>query len=190
MALNNLDQGTNVSLTRGHQSTNDVILCLHLVDDNITNTNGTNTPTDSNGYEIVGTYKDSCFIKSRFTLFSADQIYYIKNNIYDSNPEFNYFYKFNYERGSRSNRLFSDDLQDITTFRTEILRSLNYIQQYKSACNFDFNDEMEWMMKYAIMWSSFESFSMDLCQDVKLDGYHSVAAKIICDFQIGLYRNG
>ena len=46
------------------------------------------------------------------------------------------------------------------------------------------------MMKYAIMWSSFESFSMDLCQDVKLDGYYSEAAKIICDFSIGTYFNG
>lgn len=49
---------------------------------------------------------------------------------------------------------------------------------------------MEFMMKYAIMWSSFESFSMDLCQDVKLDGYYSEAAKIICDFSIGTYFNG
>jgi len=51
----------------------------------------------------------------------------MKNNIYDNNPEFNYFNKFNYERGGRSSRLFSDDIQDITTFKTEILRSLNYI---------------------------------------------------------------
>ena len=32
----------------------------------------------------------------------------MKNNILDNNPEFNYFYKFNFERGSRANRLFSD----------------------------------------------------------------------------------
>ena len=50
---------------------------------------------------------------------------------------------------------------------------------------------MNWMMTYALMWSSFESFSLDLAtQDVKNDGYYSKAGKIICDYGIALYKNG
>lgn len=47
------------------------------------------------------------------------------------------------------------------------------------------------MMTYAFMWSSFESFSLDLAtQDVKNDGYYSKAGKVICDYGIALYKNG
>ena len=50
---------------------------------------------------------------------------------------------------------------------------------------------MKFMMTYSLMWSSFESFSMDTNNmDVKNDGYYSMSAKIIVDYAIGFYRNG
>ena len=69
LAVNNPDQDNSVSLTRGHKSTNDVILAFHTIDDNILITADNKVGKES---EATGFYKDSCFIKSRFTLFSCD----------------------------------------------------------------------------------------------------------------------
>ena len=47
------------------------------------------------------------------------------------------------------------------------------------------------MMTYSLMWSSFESFSMDTNNiDVKQDGYDSRSSRIIVDFNLGYYRTG
>jgi len=46
---------------------------LTRTDDNLITTASSGTGyTASNGYEIEGTFKDSNFIKQRFTLFSPD----------------------------------------------------------------------------------------------------------------------
>ena len=71
--------GNNTAyLSSGHNSTNDVILCLNI-------------PDTGN--------KDSTYLKQRYTLYNATQIANIYNKKF-TDEEFIFFYNLNIDRGS------------------------------------------------------------------------------------------
>ncbi|CAL6074018.1 Conserved_hypothetical protein [Hexamita inflata] len=106
-------------LNRGHQSTADVIIGINISDENFT-------------YDLPDGKKvnDSMYLKQRFTPFNGEQQLKIINGVFDQNEEFNWFQTFNLWKGNRSNALFSQDLDNMTQFKCEMLRGLNLYNQY------------------------------------------------------------
>ncbi|CAL5997023.1 Conserved_hypothetical protein [Hexamita inflata] len=154
-------------LNRGHQSTADVIIGINLSDEDQT---------------------DSMYLKQRFTPFSGEQQLKIINGTYDQNEEFNWFQTFNLWKGNRSNALFSQDLDNMTQFKCEMLRGLNLYNQYSRGM-ISYNSMLKLMCYYALMTLNLEAFSIDTNEDVVNDGVDSINQKLYVDFKIGYYQN-
>ncbi|CAL6055126.1 Conserved_hypothetical protein [Hexamita inflata] len=154
-------------LNRGHQSTADVIIGINLSDEDQT---------------------DSMYLKQRFTPFSGEQQLKIINGTYDQNEEFNWFQTFNLWKGNRSNALFSQDLDNMTQFKCEMLRGLNLYNQYSRGM-ISYNSMLKLMCQYALMTLNLEAFSIDTNEDVVNDGVDSINQKLYVDFKIGYYQN-
>ncbi|CAL6009730.1 Conserved_hypothetical protein [Hexamita inflata] len=154
-------------LNRGHQSTADVIIGINLSDEDQT---------------------DSMYLKQRFTPFSGEQQLKIINGTYDQNEEFNWFQTFNLWKGNRSNALFSQDLDNLTQFKCEMLRGLNLYNQYSRGM-ISYNSMLKLMCQYALMTLNLEAFSIDTNEDVVNDGVDSINQKLYVDFKIGYYQN-
>ncbi|CAL5981707.1 Conserved_hypothetical protein [Hexamita inflata] len=155
-------------LNRGHDSTADVILGLQLSDESQT---------------------DSMYLKQRFTLFNGEQQQKIINNVYDQNEEFNWFTGFNLWKGNRSNALFSQDIENLTQFKCEMLRGLNLYNQYEKGM-INYNSMMKLMCNYALITLNLQAFSIDTNEDVIGDGIDSVSQKLYIDTKIGFFKNG
>ncbi|CAL5982197.1 Conserved_hypothetical protein [Hexamita inflata] len=154
-------------LNRGHQSTADVIIGINLSDEDQT---------------------DSMYLKQRFTPFSGQQQKDMINGVYLQNEEFNWFQTFNLWKGNRSNALFSQDLDNMTQFKCEMLRGLNLYNQYsRGMINYD--SMLKLMCQYALMTLNLEAFSIDTNEDVVNDGVDSINQKLYVDFKIGYYQN-
>ena len=97
-----LTDKSSMYLSSGHNSTNDVVLCLNLPDTN---------------------NKDSTYLKQRYTLFNATQVMNILNKKFND-EEFVFFSDLNLERGSAAYRYFSEDLTNPVMMKHEILRSV------------------------------------------------------------------
>ncbi|CAL6039007.1 Conserved_hypothetical protein [Hexamita inflata] len=154
-------------LNRGHQSTADVVIGINLSDEDQT---------------------DSMYLKQRFTPFSGEQQLKIINGTYDQNEEFNWFQTFNLWKGNRSNALFSQDLDNMTQFKCEMLRGLNLYNQYSRGM-ISYNSMLKLMCQYALMTLNLEAFSIDTNEDVVNDGVDSINQKLYVDFKIGYYQN-
>ncbi|CAL6059721.1 Conserved_hypothetical protein [Hexamita inflata] len=154
-------------LNRGHQSTADVIIGINLSDEDQT---------------------DSMYLKQRFTPFSGEQQLKIINGTYDQNEEFNWFQTFNLWKGNRSNALFSQDLDNMTQFKCEMLRGLNLYNQYSRGM-ICYDSMVKLMCQYALMTLNLEAFSIDTNEDVVNDGVDSINQKLYVDFKIGYYQN-
>ncbi|CAL6005048.1 Conserved_hypothetical protein [Hexamita inflata] len=167
--LPSIDQSLSVHrlLNRGHQSTADVIVGLNLSDEN---------------------KDDSMYLKQRFTPFTGDQQLKIINNTYDQNEEFNWFSQFNLWKGNRSNALFSQDLENLTQFKCEMLRGLNLYNQYERG-TLNYDSMFKIMFQYATITLNLEAFSIDTNEDVVNDGVDSINQKLYVDFKIGYYQN-
>ncbi|CAL6043843.1 Conserved_hypothetical protein [Hexamita inflata] len=167
--LPSIDQSLSVHrlLNRGHQSTADVIVGLNLSDEN---------------------KDDSMYLKQRFTPFTGDQQLKIINNVYDQNEEFNWFSSFNLWKGNRSNALFSQDLENLTQFKCEMLRGLNLYNQYERG-TLNYDSMFKIMFQYATITLNLEAFSIDTNEDVVNDGVDSINQKLYVDFKIGYYQN-
>ncbi|CAL6020255.1 Conserved_hypothetical protein [Hexamita inflata] len=167
--LPSIDQSLSVHrlLNRGHQSTADVIVGLNLSDEN---------------------KDDSMYLKQRFTPFTGDQQMKIINNVYDQNEEFNWFTQFNLWKGNRSNALFSQDLENLTQFKCEMLRGLNLYNQYERG-TLNYDSMFKIMFQYATITLNLEAFSIDTNEDVVNDGVDSINQKLYVDFKIGYYQN-
>ncbi|CAL6005084.1 Conserved_hypothetical protein [Hexamita inflata] len=167
--LPSIDQSLSVHrlLNRGHQSTADVIVGLNLSDEN---------------------KDDSMYLKQRFTPFTGDQQLKIINNVYDQNEEFNWFSQFNLWKGNRSNALFSQDLENLTQFKCEMLRGLNLYNQYERG-TLNYDSMFKIMFQYATITLNLEAFSIDTNEDVVNDGVDSINQKLYVDFKIGYYQN-
>ncbi|CAL6086358.1 Conserved_hypothetical protein [Hexamita inflata] len=165
-------------LNRGHDSTADVILGLQLSDENFEYTNG---------YGVL--VKDSMYLKQRFTLFNGEQQYKIINNVYDQNEEFNWFTGFNLWKGNRSNALFSQDIENLTQFKCEMLRGLNLYNQYEKGM-ISYDSMMKLMCNYALITLNLQAFSIDTNEDVIGDGIDSISQKLYIDTKMGFFKNG
>ncbi|CAL6008980.1 Conserved_hypothetical protein [Hexamita inflata] len=167
--LPSIDQSLSVHrlLNRGHQSTADVIVGLNLSDEN---------------------KDDSMYLKQRFTPFTGEQQLKIINNVYDQNEEFNWFSQFNLWKGNRSNALFSQDLENLTQFKCEMLRGLNLYNQYERG-TLNYDSMFKIMFQYATITLNLEAFSIDTNEDVVNDGVDSINQKLYVDFKIGYYQN-
>ncbi|CAL6043931.1 Conserved_hypothetical protein [Hexamita inflata] len=167
--LPSIDQSLSVHrlLNRGHQSTADVIVGLNLSDEN---------------------KDDSMYLKQRFTPFTGEQQLKIINNEYDQNEEFNWFSQFNLWKGNRSNALFSQDLENLTQFKCEMLRGLNLYNQYERG-TLNYDSMFKIMFQYATITLNLEAFSIDTNEDVVNDGVDSINQKLYVDFKIGYYQN-
>ncbi|CAL6075160.1 Conserved_hypothetical protein [Hexamita inflata] len=164
-------------LNRGHQSTADVIIGINISDENFT-------------YDLTDGSKvnDSMYLKQRFTPFNGEQQLKIINGVFDQNEEFNWFQTFNLWKGNRSNALFSQDLDNMTQFKCEMLRGLNLYNQYsRGMINYD--SMLKLMCQYALMTLNLEAFSIDTNEDVVNDGVDSINQKLYVDFKIGYYQN-
>ncbi|CAL5982708.1 Conserved_hypothetical protein [Hexamita inflata] len=164
-------------LNRGHQSTADVIIGINISDENFVY-----TLTDASKVN------DSMYLKQRFTPFNGEQQLKIINGVFDQNEEFNWFQTFNLWKGNRSNALFSQDLDNMTQFKCEMLRGLNLYNQYsRGMINYD--SMLKLMCQYALMILNLEAFSIDTNEDVVNDGVDSINQKLYVDFKIGYYQN-
>ncbi|CAL5975224.1 Conserved_hypothetical protein [Hexamita inflata] len=164
-------------LNRGHQSTADVIIGMNISDENF-------VYTLTDGSKI----NDSMYLKQRFTPFNGEQQLKIINGVFDQNEEFNWFQTFNLWKGNRSNALFSQDLDNMTQFKCEMLRGLNLYNQYsRGMINYD--SMLKLMCQYALMTLNLEAFSIDTNEDVVNDGVDSINQKLYVDFKIGYYQN-
>ena len=101
-----LGSNSTAFLSSGHDSTNDVILCLSVPDEN---------------------NKDSCYLKQRYTPFNSTQISNIMNKKFVENT-FVFFHNLNVERGSAAFRYFSEDLTNPILMSHETLRSMSALQ--------------------------------------------------------------
>ncbi|CAL5977904.1 Conserved_hypothetical protein [Hexamita inflata] len=159
---------TNRVIYSGHISTADICIGLCINDTN---------------------QKDSLYLKQRYTMFTAEQQMNIINGVYDMNEEYNWFRYFNLWKGSRSNQVFSKNLENITSFKCEMLRGLNLYNQYSEGVQY-YDSFLKIMMNYALLTMNLESFSIDTNQDVVGDGMNTFNQKIMLDYQIGLFTNG
>ncbi|CAL6050467.1 Conserved_hypothetical protein [Hexamita inflata] len=164
-------------LNRGHQSTADVVIGINISDENF-------EYTRKDGQKV----RDSMYLKQRFTPFNSEQQLKIINGEYDQNEEFNWFQTFNLWKGNRSNALFSQDLDNMTQFKCEMLRGLNLYNQYSRGM-ICYDSMLKLMCQYALMTLNLEAFSIDTNEDVVNDGVDSINQKLYVDFKIGYYQN-
>ncbi|CAL5983336.1 Conserved_hypothetical protein [Hexamita inflata] len=151
---------------------------------------------------------DSTYLHQRFTGMSAqDMLDYrnqqllaeqINNGVTAAitkaplcTQDFVFFGNYNIHRGNETYKLFTNDLQDLQSFRNEIIRSTNMSQQYDRGLSPAFSNMFEWLSKYAFTFNSLEQFSMDECtSDVVGDGYNSIQNSLFFQYQLVEYRNG
>ncbi|CAL6042831.1 Conserved_hypothetical protein [Hexamita inflata] len=168
MPTDNVYSQTNRMIYSGHDSTASMCTGLSLNDKNC---------------------DDSLYLKQRFTLFSAEQQLNIINGVYDFNEEFNWFKYFNLWKGSRSNAVFSSNLENIIQFKCENLRGLTLYNQYSFGAN-HFDSQLKLMMNWAVMNINLQSYAIDTNDDVVNDGMNTIDQKLMLDYQLGLSLNG
>ncbi|CAL6054130.1 Conserved_hypothetical protein [Hexamita inflata] len=154
------------------------------------------------------TEADSTYFHQRFTPFKAATILKREQQRLDNiinasagkqtdyttqlqQQDFAFFSDFNIMRGDASTLFYTSNLVTLESFRKEILRSTNSIQQYDRGLSPAFYSYFDWLCKYAFTFTNLEMFSMDEpSHDVIRDGYNSSQNRIIMRYSIKEYRNG
>ncbi|CAL6024871.1 Conserved_hypothetical protein [Hexamita inflata] len=122
------------------------------------------------------------------TFFKPDVIVDMLNNKLDKCLETLFPFKFNIRRQGGNDKVFTEDLNCLETFRYEYLRCMNYNQNLTHGLTNDYSNIMSWITKFGFIAINLQNWNNDLQVDVMYDGVdNSGSAKLSIAWEIAIY---
>ncbi|CAL6008443.1 Conserved_hypothetical protein [Hexamita inflata] len=122
------------------------------------------------------------------TFFKPDVIVDMLNNKIDKCLETLFPFKFNIRRQGGNDKVFTEDLSCLETFRYEYLRCMNYNQNITYGLTNDYSNLMSWITKFGFIAINLQNWNNDLKVDIMYDGVdNSGSAKLSIAWEIANY---